>query len=105
MKRAIVSARCVIGILIAIMVFVDGDVRCWAQPTAEAKTQVAPIGNAIPEAFRTRDSDGDGALTEEEFVAGGGQEKAALQRDFKVFDANRDGRLSVTEFLSIPAFT
>lgn len=105
MKHRPVVARYVCGILIACLVCLSSLVRCLAQQPAADKPQIAVVENTIPEAFRSRDGNGDGILTEEELVAGGGQEKAALQRDFKVFDANRDGHLDINEFLCIPAFT
>ena len=78
--------------------------NCLAQPTQETETPAEPRAPAFSEAFRARDVDGNGSLTSDEF-GGGGENTKSLQRDFIVFDANNDGLLSQTEFLTIPALT
>lgn len=59
----------------------------------------------VPAAFRLLDADEDGVLTEPEFVNGGGQQTRTLHRDFVVFDADGNGRMTPQEFLTIPYFT
>src|SRR5262249_3137579 len=52
--------------------------------------------------FARLDVDADGQLTEAEFIAEGSLPAKRLSRDFKVFDADGDGRMSLSEFLTIP---
>ncbi len=105
MYRRIMTARFAIGLLLAMSPLMGATRECLAQATTGVAAQVVPGDNAVPEAFRSRDADGDGFLKEQEFVAGGGQEIPVLRRDFLVFDADRNGRMSVAEFLTVPAFT
>ncbi len=79
---------------------------CWVSGFAlgQANSETA-AELAEPPAFRLLDADEDGMLTDAEFVAGGGQQTPTLHRDFLVFDANGDGRMTPQEFLSIPDFT
>lgn len=56
-----------------------------------------------PEArFRSLDTDSNGSLTEAEFSSEGSQTRERLSRDFKLLDANRDGRMDLTEFFTLP---
>ena len=52
--------------------------------------------------FRALDHDSDNSLTEIEFVAEGSLPKERLSRDFKIFDANHDSRMNLSEFLTLP---
>jgi Ca2+-binding EF-hand superfamily protein len=52
--------------------------------------------------FRERDTDADGILNETEYIIGAGRERKAVQREFKVFDADGDARLNLNEFLTVP---
>lgn len=62
-----------------------------------------PFRTSHPEAkFGLLDADGDGELTEKEFLAEGTLPPEQLRRDFQVFDSDRNGRLTRTEFLAIP---
>jgi len=51
--------------------------------------------------FRAADTDGNGFLSEEEYLKRKGA-KNVLQRDFKLFDFNDDGKLSKSEFSVTP---
>lgn len=62
----------------------------------------APDNPRVAE-FRTRDTDADQRLSEDEYLTGGGPDERVLHRDFIVFDASGDGRLTLAEFLTIPA--
>lgn len=57
-----------------------------------------PAAKALPLSFKDYDSNGDGAVSPEEFRAKGGHEQA-----FHDGDANRDGRLSSDEFVKANA--
>ncbi len=60
-----------------------------------------PKNPLIPE-FRRCDSDGDGLLTEVEYNHRIGFDIPSLHREFVVFDANGDARISLAEFLTVP---
>lgn len=63
--------------------------------TLAAGTALAePATTDVAPSFKTYDSNGDGAVSLEEFVAQRGDEKA-----FRAADANRDNRLSSEEFV------
>ena len=66
--------------------------------------QLAAPRITVPDAFRSRDVDKDGLLSEQEFVADGGPKTSVFRRDFHVFDANGDGQMTPEEFLTIPYF-
>lgn len=83
--------RLAVGLLVTVLLL-GVETECFSQAAQK---------QASLEAFQTRDSDGDGKLTEDEFVAGG--DKPILHRDFLVFDADHDGRLTAAEFSSVPA--
>ena len=60
------------------------------------------LENPMIAVFRRCDVDGDGQLTEGEYLKrGGGRDVKTSIRDFKVFDSNRDGSLDLTEFLAV----
>src|SRR5439155_21093424 len=52
--------------------------------------------------FSALDADSDVELAEAEFTAEGNLPADRLRRDFKVFDADGNGRLTMAEFLTIP---
>ena len=75
---------------------------CLAQePATTAKASAAAQPDLRAE-FASRDRNADGWLSEDEFVVPGKREAAVLLRDFKVFDFDDDGRLSVAEFVALP---
>lgn len=55
---------------------------------------------AIVEAFKAANRNGDQALSMDEFIAGRGVADVA-KRDFKLYDFNEDGELNVEEFASV----
>lgn len=52
--------------------------------------------------FKSRDVDEDGELTEAEFVGAGSPDAKQRTRELLAFDADRNGRLSLAEFVTIP---
>ncbi len=83
--------------------------RLTEPAVGQIKTPSITLKPPIPEEqnphvlrFRERDSDGDGILSETEYVIGAGRERKAVQREFKVFDTDGDARLNLNEFLTIP---
>lgn len=105
MPNAMAPVRLLIGQILILQFAIH-----WAQETCCLAQQPASTldaqgdleKNPLAAQFKAHDSDGDGQLTEEEFVARGGRDVAVLRRDFKVFDFNGDGRLSLAEFLALP---
>lgn len=76
---------------------------CFAQAGANKSTDETedPNNPLIPE-FRRCDADGDGLLTEAEYSRRIGFNQQEQHREFIVFDANRDARISLAEFLTVP---
>lgn len=58
--------------------------------------------DALTAEFKACDANGDGVLTEVEYLKRAGRERAVLLRDFKVFDFDADGRMTQAEFVTIP---
>lgn len=52
--------------------------------------------------FKACDANGDGVLTEAEYLKRVGREQALLLREFKVFDLDRDGKMTQAEFVTVP---
>ena len=52
--------------------------------------------------FQALDKDSDGSLTEDEFTAEGSIARDRMSRDFKLFDANQDDRMDLSEFFTLP---
>jgi len=103
MTRQQRSIRQAIGQILILTVIIIGTRTPQSQAwQSAADSSDDPEKNPLAVQFKARDSDGDGQLTEEEFVAAGGREPAVLRRDFKVFDFDGDGRLSLVEFLALP---
>ena len=77
----------------------------WCQlqlPTIGLKSPIDNEQNPCVLVFRERDTDRDGMLSENEYVIGAGRERKMVRREFKVFDANADGRMNLNEFLTVP---
>ena len=96
---------CTLPLLFAVIgSFGEESHQCFAVPPAGAAGEaINPEANPLAAEFHLRDKDGDGALTEDEYVAGGGPEKGALRRNFIVFDADGDHRMSLNEFFTVPS--
>lgn len=74
--------------------------RCEAQP---AGTVVVPLAeNPLGAQFAACDIDGNGSLTEAEYLLRAGREMPVLLRDFKMFDMDGDRRMSLAEFVTVP---
>lgn len=58
--------------------------------------------DAIVAEFRACDANGDGVLTEAEYLKRVGREQPVLLREFKVFDIDRDGKMTQAEFVTVP---
>src|SRR5262249_38916536 len=76
---------------------------CLAQVPEKESTDETddPTNPLIPE-FRRCDTDHDGVLTEAEYCRRIGFSLQDLHREFVVFDANEDARISLAEFLTVP---
>jgi len=68
----------------------------------ESVAALADANNPLVEQFKSLDADGDGLLTQDEYLKRSGREAVLLPRDFLVFDTDGDKRLSRNEFLTIP---
>lgn len=64
-----------------------------------APALAAPADKASAPGFKAYDRDGDGALSQAEFLVQGGHEEA-----FREGDGNRDNRLSADEFIKASAY-
>lgn len=73
-----------------------------AQGEPAASSAETAADSPLAAAFQARDANGDSVLTADEFVAIDKAKETILRRDFRVFDADADGRLNLAEFLSIP---
>lgn len=93
----------VAGLLLFGMSVAATPLQCLAQAPANnaADGTEDPNNPLIPE-FRRCDTDKDGLLTEEEYCHRIGFDKKDMHREFVVFDANVDGRISLAEFLTVP---
>lgn len=58
--------------------------------------------DAIVAEFKACDANGDGVLTEVEYLKRAGREQVVLLREFKVFDIDRDGKMTQAEFVTVP---
>ena len=65
--------------------------------------QTASPPEAVLQAYESRDVDGSGHLTRDEFVAGGKGDPEVLGREFHVVDFDGDGRLTLVEFQCAPS--
>ena len=76
---------------------------CLAQPAAnQSKEEIDDPNNPLIPEFRRCDADHDGLLTEAEYYHRIGFDMQDLHREFVVFDANEDERISLNEFLTVP---
>ena len=93
----------VAGLLLLGLIFVIAPSNCQAQGSATKSTDETddPRNPLIPE-FRRCDTDGDGLLTEAEYAHRIGFDLQELHREFVVFDANGDAKISLAEFLTVP---
>ena len=97
MRRVWSAVAAAIGIAIGVHFRTDLQRAAAVEPQeTEAKTVDSEI-------FKTLDADKNGALTSDEYVAVDKTKEPLLRRDFLVFDADGNGRMSVAEFLTMPA--
>ncbi|WP_397570577.1 EF-hand domain-containing protein [Schlesneria sp. T3-172] len=82
--------------------FSEAPRHCCAQVFQPDPSLIANDDHPRAGEFRKRDRDQNAALSEEEFVSGGGADKKVLQRNFRIFDFDRDGRLNLSEFVTVP---
>lgn len=87
-------------LVIAMLLLMVEPARCHSQEAANEATAVAE--NPLAADFKACDANGDGALTEAEYLTRAGREMPVLRREFKVFDADSDGRMSLAEFVTVP---
>lgn len=100
--RSTIASMMVIATLLAAGILAE---PAWCQspwPTIELKPPIDNEHNPLTPGFRERDTDGDGMLNENEYVIGAGRDRKMVRREFKVFDANADGRMNLNEFLTVP---
>lgn len=74
--------------------------RCQAQPAAAVVVPLAE--NPLGAQFAACDVDGNGSLTESEYLFRAEREMSVLLRDFKMFDMDGDRRMSLAEFVTVP---
>ena len=67
----------------------------WSDTVSQAE-------DAIVAEFKACDANGDGVLTEVEYLKRTGREQPVLLREFKVFDIDRDGKMTQAEFVTVP---
>ena len=90
-------------LVVTISLFAVEQTRCHAQPPAtQSAAPSEHAENPLAAEYQSCDIDGDGLLTEAEYVKRVGREIPVLRREFKVFDSNADGRMSLAEFLTVP---
>ncbi len=103
MPSAKLTAPIAVGFIVAMSLLTGERTRCHAQPPAAASaTPSERPENPLAAVYRACDTDKDGGLTEAEYLNRAGREMPVLRREFKVFDFNGDGRMSLAEFLTVP---
>ena len=94
------------GVLLIVAVVTFGAVessRCHAQQRGTFSVAVTPLDeNPLGVQFTAYDADGNGVLTEAEYLKRAGREKSVSLREFKVFDIDGDGRMTLAEFVTVP---
>jgi hypothetical protein len=84
-------------LIVAMSLLAVEPVRCHSQQPANAST-AATARAENPLAVEFQACDADGALTEAEYLKRVGREMPVLRREFKVFDIDSDGRMSLAAF-------
>lgn len=100
MSRLSTAVSVRVAFSIAVTFFAAASTPCRGQTPAETP---AAVENPRVAEFKLRDKNADQSLSEDEYLKGGGADAQVLHRDFLVFDASGDGRLTLAEFLTIPA--
>lgn len=97
------NLQVVFGLLLLGSEVAIGPSICRAQPAEKKSTDVPddPTNPLIAE-FRRCDTDQDGVLTEAEYYHRIGFSMQDQHREFIVFDADGDQRISLAEFLTVP---
>ena len=90
-------------LIVAMSSFSIEPAGCHAQQPANAPAAATALAeNPLAAEFKMCDANGDGALTEAEYLKRVGREMPVLLREFKVFDIDSDGRMSLAEFVTVP---
>jgi len=93
-----------LGLLLIVMTVIAAEARTsCGQPSPPAAVVTAAAENPRTAEFRIRDRDQDGTLTETEYANGAEPDRPLQRREFKVFDEDLDGQMSLAEFLTVPA--
>ena len=94
------------GVLLIVVAVTFGAVessRCHAQQRGGFSLAVTPLDeNPLGVQFTAYDTDGNGVLSEAEYLKRAGREKAVSLREFKVFDIDGDGQMTLAEFVTVP---
>ena len=94
----VVAGFVLLGIVLAVE-----PTKSLAQPPADKTTDpLNDPSNPFIAEFRRCDADRDGFLTEAEYYHRIGFDEKDLHREFVVFDANGDAKISLAEFLTVP---
>ena len=95
------SKRVVLAVVVLSIAAVESS-RCPAQPAATAAVVVPLADHPLGAEFAACDADRDGSLTEAEYLKRLGSERPLLLREFKMFDLDGDGRMTLAEFVTVP---
>jgi TolB protein len=76
---------------------------CQAQSAAVSPTTVPLSENPLATEFAKYDANQDGSLTEVEYLMRAGRDQRQSHREFIMFDMDANDRLSLAEFVTIPA--
>ena len=93
--------RRVLQFIVITLIAAEARTSC-GQPSPPAAVVTAAAENPRTAEFRIRDRDQDGTLTETEYANEAEPDQPLQRREFKVFDGDHDGQMSLAEFLTVP---